>query len=404
MTVDAEVIMRLLVSLCVWLTCTTSSWAQGDPLAPWRAGFEVRDVAANPARHTIHSYYVCNPESPDGTRVVYFASTAANAHSGEVCVLDRQTCRETVIAQDIHTEDAHRAACQQWCSGGRRVAFHDVVDGRWNVSVVDLDTGKRRVLIQDHQLAFGNPASDEVPIYGCHWNPGEHRDLEMLNVETGAVRKVVTIKQVEQQYGEWLGREFGGKPTSIFFPVVSPDQRRVFFKMACGSGGTEFMSKAASQRQGLIAYDLVENRFLFLREKWGHPAWFPDSRYIMEMGNLYLDAEQNGSHTRVTHLPVLRGCHPAVSPDGRLFVQDGLSDALGGPVNEWCVTINDLRGGDGRYQLLHQFRQDRGARSWRGNHPHPVFSADGKRVYFNVSAGQWTRLLVAECAPVGTSN
>lgn len=396
-------ILRHLSSLALVVTLLLGAFvgslhAQGDPLTPWRNGVTVRDAVGKPARHTIHSYYVCNPESPDGKRIVFFASTAANGYSGEVCIVDRASGVETVLARDIHTEDAHRVACQQWCSGGRRVAFHDVIDGRWNVSVVDVESGERRTLIHDRQLAFGNPLSDEVPVYGCHWNPGEHRDLEMLNVVTGAVRKVVTISAVEKQYGDWLQREFGGRPTSIFFPVISPDQQRVFFKMACGSGGENYMAKGASQRQGLIAYDFAEQRFLFLREKWGHPAWFPDSRRIMEMGNLFLDAEKKGEHTRVPNLPVLRGCHPAVSPDGRLFVQDGLADALGGAANEWVITINDLLGGQGRYQLLHQFRQDRGAKSWRRNDPHPVFSADGRRVYFNVSEGEWTRLMVAELA------
>jgi hypothetical protein len=32
------------------------------------------------------------------------------------------------------------------------------------------------------------------------------------------------------------------------------------------------------------------------------------------------------------------------------------------------------------------------------SHPHPVFSADGKRIYYNVSDGEFTRLHVAERA------
>jgi WD40-like Beta Propeller Repeat len=39
------------------------------------------------------------------------------------------------------------------------------------------------------------------------------------------------------------------------------------------------------------------------------------------------------------------------------------------------------------------------ARALPVSHPHPAFSPDGKRLYFNVSAGQWTRLHVAEVTP-----
>ena len=46
--------------------------------------------------------------------------------------------------------------------------------------------------------------------------------------------------------------------------------------------------------------------------------------------------------------------------------------------------------------VIHKFVNSHGAKSWRVSHPHPVFSADGKRIYFNVSDGEFTRLFVAE--------
>ncbi|MBL8827023.1 MAG: hypothetical protein JNM18_08550, partial [Planctomycetaceae bacterium] len=144
-----RVFSRLWIATLLAIGVPSLVYAQGDPLTPWRNGVTVRDAVGKPARHTIHSYYVCNPESPEGKQILFFASTAANGYSGEVCIVDRATGVETVLARDIHTEDAHRVACQQWCSGGRRVAFHDVIDGRWNVSVVDVSTGQRRTLIHD---------------------------------------------------------------------------------------------------------------------------------------------------------------------------------------------------------------------------------------------------------------
>ena len=58
------------------------------------------------------------------------------------------------------------------------------------------------------------------------------------------------------------------------------------------------------------------------------------------------------------------------------------------------VVVGDLNGE--RYKILHRFDNSNGAKSWRVSHPHPYFSADGKRLYFNVSAGKWTELYVAE--------
>ena len=90
-----------------------------------------------------------------------------------------------------------------------------------------------------------------------------------------------------------------------------------------------------------------------------------------------------------------------VAPSGRVVLYTGLSSvgqvimtSLGGPKNEWAVVLADAKG-TGQI-IIHQFDNSHGAASWRVSHPHPVFSADGKRIYFNVSSGPWTQLYVAE--------
>jgi hypothetical protein len=314
---------------------------------------------------------------------------------GDLCARDRDRGIETILARGISTEDAHRAACQQWVCGGRRVAFHEVREGRWRVVVIDSESGRQLIVVNDRQLGFGQPHGTLLPIYGCHWNPGPHRDLELLDAETGKLVIAVTMAAVREEHANWLRKEFGDRDTSIFFPVLSPDLSRVFFKIAAGVGGDDFRSKQASHRQGLIGFDLERNRFLFQRDTWGHPAWHPDSSRIIEMGNLLLDAV-DGSASRIAGVPQLRGSHPSVSPDGRLFVTDGLTESIGGPAGEWAVMVGDLQGTN--HVIVHRFDNSHGAKSWRRSHPHPSFSADGHRIYFNVSLGDTTQLHVAEAA------
>jgi hypothetical protein len=364
-----------------------------DPVAAWSKDVKITQVSAVPGRHTIHSYYVANPESPDGRRVLFFTSTHPAGYVGEVRMMDRATGKETVLAENMHTEDAHRVACQQWLSGGKRVAFHEVIDKKWHVVVVDVETLERKIVAEDHQVGFGRPEGDLLPMYGCHWNPGPYRDLEVWDATTGKTTTRAKISEVEAKYGEWLSKEFSGKPCSIFFPVISPDLKRVFFKIAAGNGGDDFMAKNASHRQGLVCYDFEKAACIWHYGKWGHPGWTPDSQHIFEMGNVNFEI-QTGKYTKLKDVPHLRGSHPSVSPDGKLMVTDGMTEPVGGKPNEWGVMVADMNGG--KWVVLHSFEQNRGAKSWRRNDPHPVFSADGKRIYYNTSDAEFTRLMVAE--------
>jgi hypothetical protein len=389
-----------LISAGVGRAPAQSTAGEPDPLQPWRRGVAIRPVSDRPSRHTIHSYYVNNPESPDGRRVLYYSSTDPRGDAGGVCMIDRDTGREEVLARGVNVEDAHRAACQQWISGGKRVAYHDVRDGRWLVAVVDVDTGREAIVARDRQLAFGQPSGDLLPLYSPHWEPGDYRDLEILDVVTGDRRTVATADAVRRAYGPWVRKEFGDGPISIFFPVLSPDLKRVFFKIATPGEARDFRSEKASHREGLVCYDLERSRFTIQRERWGHPAWHPDSRRIINVDNQMIDSD-DGAVVRIPDEPRLPGCHPSVSPDRKLFVMDGPLTTLGGKKDEWGVVVGDLRGR--RHEIVHRFDNSHGAKSWRRSHPHPVFSADGRRIYFNVSSGDWTQLYVAEAGPAASS-
>jgi hypothetical protein len=58
------------------------------------------------------------------------------------------------------------------------------------------------------------------------------------------------------------------------------------------------------------------------------------------------------------------------------------------------VVVADVRGTN--YTVINHSPVGGGAKSWRVPHPHPIFSADGRRIYFNVNTGPWTQLHVAE--------
>jgi len=381
-----------LIFALVAATCAAPLDGAEDRLAPWRGGVQLQPVAARDGRHTIHSYFNTCPESPDREWVLFFASTMLNGQRGEVCIRNRATGEERILARGLDTEDAHRAACQQWVSGGRRVVYHGEREGRWFTAVVDVETGMERILARDRLAGWSQPHADIVPLYGLHWELGSPGDLEVVNVATGEIRTAITADALKQAYPEFLTKLFGDKPVAIFFPVLSPDLNRVFFKLATPAGG-DARSKQASTRLGMVCYSLHDQRFLRAENRWGHPAWHPDSRTIIEAGHLLIDSK-TGATQRIPDLPSLRGAHPSASPDGTLIVADTTLDRFGGTEKEWGVVVSDIRGGG--HVIVHRFDNSGGARSWRRAHPHPVFSPDGRRIYFNVSSGPWTQLWVAE--------
>lgn len=388
-------INRLLVLAVSLASSMTASHAdEPDHLAAWRSGVEIQSVAPHTDRHVIHSYFNTCPESPDGKYVVYYTSGTVEGESGDIRVLERSSGKETIAATNVTVEDAHRAACQQWSNGGKTVVYHEVRDGRWYVIAFDLATKKKKVLAEDRQVAFGSPTSPWTPIYGCHWKPGQHRDLELVNVETGEIRTVVKIEDVVREYGDWIQKRFGTTDVSIFFPIMSADDKKVFFKLSRPGDKDNFRSSEASDRAGKIVYHLEERRFIRLIEEWGHPSWSPDGAAIFEKGNFSIDVE-TGETRRFA--PSCITDHPSIAPNGHLFVTDAdVTKRNYGKPGDWAVAVGSMTQDD--FVLIDVFGNTQGAKSWRRNHPHPVFSNDGRRVYYNVNEGPWTTLRVAACA------
>lgn len=218
-----SVIQLTLTAMTFLATACLSYAAETDSLAAWRLGVKVRPVAALRDRHVIHAYFNTSPESPDGKFVLYYTSSTVEGETGDLRILERKTGTETVVATGIIAEDAHRAACQQWSNHGRTIVYHDFHEGRWQVMAVNRESHETKVLAQDRQVAFGSPASEWVPIYGCHWNPGPHRDLELVNVVTGQIKTVVKVQDVVDQYGEWIQKRFGHDGD---FPLLSRHEPR----------------------------------------------------------------------------------------------------------------------------------------------------------------------------------
>jgi len=359
----------------------------------WRTT-RMTDVAPDEPGHTIHAYFNAAPESVDGRWLLYARSQQADAQRVDVCLRSRADGSLRVLEAGVDCEDAHRVACQHWAGDGQ-VVWHRLRGGRFEVRAADAATGETRQLAADRLLGWGYPGLDTVPLYGAHWDAAAPRDLLLADLRTGECRVALTVARLREFAATWLDATFGaGAPVSIFFPILSPDGRRVMFKVACPRGG-EMRSSQASHRTGLFVWDLAADRLLWQIESWGHPAWSPDSQAIVNVQNLLVDAA-DGATRQLDGVPAWPGSHPAWHPDGDLYVTDTQLERFGSPAGWWGVAL--VRRDGGGYRILQRFNQNGGASSWRIPHPHPIFSADGQRIYVNVNRGPHTRLHVIEPA------
>lgn len=365
-----------------------------DPLAIWRQGVTIKPATPQEQRHSIHAYFNVCPESPDGKWLLYYTSSQADGELGDVRVLERATGVESVVASGVRTEDAHRAAMQHWVNNGRTIVYHEQVASRFRVMAVDWPSGRSRVIADDRQLGFGSPLSPRVPVYGCHWDPREHRDLQLIDVTTDELSTLVTVAQVITTYPEWVQRRFESTDLSIFFPVMSPRGDRIMFKIARPGRGENCRGMNVSLRDGNVIFDLNEKRFVRLLERWGHPSWSPQSDAILEHG-LKLITLETGQVVKLC--PSSTANHQTISPDGTLFLTDSHVGKIGiGSPGDWAIIVGRVDADE--FVHIDRFDNEGGATSWRRVHPHPVFTLDGKRVYYNVSSGAWSRLFVASAA------
>ena len=278
-----------------------------------RSATKVRPVLEGDAEfHSIHAYNLTCPESPDEKWLLFFRSTSEDAHLGDVCIVSRASGEVRVLANDVEVQDAHRVACQQWARGGRTVVYQDLRDGHSVVVAVDVVTLETRVLGRERQIAFGSADADSVALYGEHWAPARFGDISLVDVATGKTEPLISADSVRPAYAmtgyaAYLDKRFRRRKTTLFFPNLSPNQQRVFFKLSSpnGAGYRERAgSGGGSDRAGIFVYDLTARKYLFLHSKWGHPAWHPDSTHIVNMwsdGAVLLNIETGAVEKKLAH-------------------------------------------------------------------------------------------------------
>ena len=344
------------------------------------------------------------PESPDGQSVLFYTSTMPDGQTaGFPWCATGAPARNAPWSRASTAKTRTASPVSSGSPTGRRIVFHDLRDGEVVVVTVDPSTLEQRVLARHRMVSFGQQFSDLVPIYGVHFQPDQYRDVELLNATTGEIRTLVMADAIRAAYPEQVAALYGQKPISTPFGTLSPNLNLIFVKLSAPDdsykplpqGQLKWPHGYQSDREGLVVFDIQHSKLLFFQRDWGHPAWFPDSQRILNYNNTITDAH-TGKTVSIPNLPVFHGQHLTPSPDGKLFVTDTQLEAFGGKKGEWVL----------RY-ATRQARTGRGSQSFRemrelphGGRTIPIRPSVrmGNGFYYNVNAGPWTTLHVAERA------
>jgi hypothetical protein len=327
----------------------------------------------------IHSYFDLPPESPDGSRVVYFAFLEGPPGLGRVTVAARDGGRARAFDPPV-SGSAHHAVLQQWIDDDS-IAYSVMTDQGPATEVVTLGDGGRRRL--DRSIRMFSPASGmglcDVSAARALGLAAEEA-IHLVNPRSGEVRRLFTRDEVFAAH-PWRDTFSDLEHVHFQNSKWSPDGARFFTVYTNESylrAGGE-----ATRMKSLIVGDAADGyRPRYLAEFGHHPMWAHDGSFVYaytrpaEGGQDLTAFPLDGSAPRTLAAKV-PGIHATLSPDGR----SALTDAFGRPEPGMaCVLLLDLASGSAR-ELVTMKAPD--TTHGTGCHLHPVWSRDGGRVYFN---------------------
>jgi Tol biopolymer transport system component len=333
------------------------------------------------AQPSVHGYFDLCPESPDGQLVVYTRLPADGRTGYRVCLASRAGGDQR-LAGPPTVGHFHWGACPQWIDAAT-IAFPVPGESRPETACVNLTDGRvRRVpgalRMYSPAAGLGLTSALEARSLGLEMEEA----VFLMDLARGTLRRVLSLAEARRAHPR--AAEIEPAEMQLKHPKWSPDGRH-FFAVFHNMDTPAYREGRIAPTRGIKALVLAETdgggRRYFC-EFGHHPVWHPCRNAIItgeirpDLSSYLVLHPLAGGEAVV--LAENTGTHSSVSPDGRFVATDRLDQPRPG-----ICSLELIEVATGKRKPLAVFRMPPPPYEWC--HPHPVWSRDGRRVYFNAA-------------------